>query len=992
MEPRKTLLGRLGAFEPPTMESLLCSVSIIGVPLFIALFSVLMLLVGTDHQHDTGGTRLSFSVQAEPDDSLNAFRALPANQSDPPLTLYDTRRAETPLWLQFTFAGAANGEGDAHLIEFPSRHSRSLSCWTATGNFLGSVDRTGGKGALHPVKSGFVLNGANIEGGTRIQCLGRFAGPAKVSLLQWTQAGMESSVQSFHRESGLLDGGLIVLCLFIVVSAIVSRESIYVLFAAWLFMNLRMAALSTGWDTQWLSHTVPIDWLLPMRKLTMATYYFLTIALFSRLFRGDINRIGGSTLLAIIQWSCLPMLLLALVAAYASFLPILWGATAFAIVVMSFLLFRLLFVARSSSLFWYGGSIAIALFASGYEVVAAALGFADLIGKVNSVTAALASALMAALAIAEQVHHERLERLKAQSELRHTYEAAPVGLFTLDEKGNFHRCNPALRDMLGIKEACSEIRHWTDYFDDATWEHFQRVAAEEGELDLSGRSDGTVANKTFHIKAAFAGGRIEGSLQDITERTLAHQRLRYLAEYDPLTNALNRRGIEKTLNEAVQGLVNGRALAIAYIDLDRFKLINDLYGHTTGDEVLRIISQRIVSHLGAHQKLGRVGGDEFVIVFPGTTIRQATDVCRRVIASIEDEPCQIEDKAFQVRCSIGLVDVANESIAQDAISIADRACRAAKESSDSLVVYDRDATAFKERADELNMVARFGVSRVPDGLFLEMQPIMSLARPYDSHNFEVLLRLREPDGTITPAGRIIGAAESNGRIALIDRWVLGTLLQWLAEHRARLAKTRFICLNLSGASLNDERFIQDAFSMLAEAGSVVDLLCFEITESVALNDLGNTNRFIDKVRGLGAKVALDDFGAGYTSFSYLRELSADAVKIDGAFVHDVTAHPANLAIVEAIAELSRNLGMKTIAEWAEDVATVEALTEVGVDYVQGFAIARPLAPERILAAQSSAELIEDQQVARFVTERILHASDLVRWQPTAGSRHWYRPH
>ncbi|MBK7814414.1 MAG: EAL domain-containing protein [Rhodocyclaceae bacterium] len=842
------------------------------------------------------------------------------------------------------------------------------------------------------MKSGFVMDSANIQPGTDVQCLGSFVGPAKVTLRQWTHTGLEESIQDYHRESGLLDGGLIILCLFIPGERLVSREPIYVLFAPGCSLNLRMAALSMGWDTQWLSYPVPIEWLSPMRQITMTAYYVLTIALFSRLFRNELNRIGGSTLLVIVQWTCLPLLLLSLVASYQSFLPILWGATAFGIGIISFMLFRLVFVARSSTVFWYGGSIAVTLFASGYEVAAAALGLAKHIGTINSVTAAMASALMAALAIAEHVHHERLERIKAQSELRHTYEAAPVGLFTLDEKGNFHRCNPALRDMLGIKEACSEIRHWTDYFDDATWEHFQRVAAEEGELDLSGRSDGTAANKIFHIKAAFAGGRIEGSLQDITERTLAHQRLRYLAEYDPLTNALNRRGIEKTLNEAVQGLVNGRALAIAYIDLDRFKLINDLYGHTTGDEVLRSISQRIDSHLGTHQKLGRVGGDEFVIVFPGTTIRQATDVCRGVIASIEDEPCQIEDKAFQVKCSIGLVDVASESIAQDAISIADRACRAAKGSTDSLVVYERDAAAFKERADELNMVSRFGVSRVPDGLFLEMQPIMSLARPYDSHNFEVLLRLREPDGTTTPAGRIIGAAESNGRIALIDRWVLGTLLQWLAEHRARLAKTRFICLNLSGASLNDERFIQDAFSMLAEAGNIVDLLCFEITESVALNDLGNTNRFIDKVRGLGAKVALDDFGAGYTSFSYLRELSADAVKIDGAFVRDVVAHPANLAIVEAIAELSRNLGMKTIAEWAEDVATVEALTEVGVDYVQGFAVARPLAPERILAAQSSAELIEDPQVARFVTESILHASDLVSWQPTAGSRHWHRPH
>jgi EAL domain-containing protein (putative c-di-GMP-specific phosphodiesterase class I) len=264
------------------------------------------------------------------------------------------------------------------------------------------------------------------------------------------------------------------------------------------------------------------------------------------------------------------------------------------------------------------------------------------------------------------------------------------------------------------------------------------------------------------------------------------------------------------------------------------------------------------------------------------------------------------------------------------------------------------------------LIGRFGVGRVPDGLFLDMQPIMSLTAPYDSLDFEVLLRLREADNSITPAGKVISAAENNGRISLIDRWVLSNILQWLAENRDRLKKTRFVCVNLSGGSLNDEKFIRDAFAMIAEAGSIASLLCFEITESVALHDLGNTNRFIDTVRGYGAKVALDDFGAGYTSFSYLKELAAEAVKIDGAFVRDVNSHPANLAIVEAIAELSHNLGMKTVAEWAEDAATVAVLAEVGVDYVQGYAVARPMAPERILAADSCGALIEDPQVARLI--------------------------
>jgi EAL domain-containing protein (putative c-di-GMP-specific phosphodiesterase class I) len=177
-------------------------------------------------------------------------------------------------------------------------------------------------------------------------------------------------------------------------------------------------------------------------------------------------------------------------------------------------------------------------------------------------------------------------------------------------------------------------------------------------------------------------------------------------------------------------------------------------------------------------------------------------------------------------------------------------------------------------------------------------------------------------------------------------------------------------MNLSGASINDERFVREAFALLAGHPRAARLLCVEITESVALHDLANTRRFIDRLRGLGARVALDDFGAGYTSFSYLKDLPADALKIDGQFVRDLHAHPANLAIIEAIAELARNLGMQTIAEWAEDLATLEALHQTGIDYVQGYVVARPQPPERILAAASAAAFIEDARVARFVGETL----------------------
>ena len=173
-------------------------------------------------------------------------------------------------------------------------------------------------------------------------------------------------------------------------------------------------------------------------------------------------------------------------------------------------------------------------------------------------------------------------------------------------------------------------------------------------------------------------------------------------------------------------------------------------------------------------------------------------------------------------------------------------------------------------------------------------------------------------------------------------------------------------MNLSGASLNDEQFLQDVYATLEQNLPLVSKLCLEITESVALHDVGNTRRFVDKVRGYGAKVALDDFGAGYTSFSYLKEFTADLLKIDGNFIVNMNQHPANVAIVEAIVNLAKNLGMKVIAEWAEDQATVQTLVEIGVDYVQGFVVARPQHPDHMLTAPSSASFIKGETLAEFV--------------------------
>ena len=471
------------------------------------------------------------------------------------------------------------------------------------------------------------------------------------------------------------------------------------------------------------------------------------------------------------------------------------------------------------------------------------------------------------------------------------------------------------------------------------------------------------------VHATRSGDVVEGSLQDVTERKTANDRLRFLADHDPLTGILNRRGIEMNFARLARRRTP-RPAALAYLDLDRFKLINDLYGHPAGDEVLRQLCERVKSHLAEAESFARVGGDEFVILFHDAPIVRARAICAALVQAIEDLPFRIGDKAFQVKGSIGLIELDREISFRDAVATADRACREAKTGHQGHVVaYEQSSELFRERIEELRLIERIGQGLEDDGLFLEMQPIMSLDRPFDSLNFEVLLRMRDRDNNVIPPGKIISAADNNGRMAIIDRWVLEKTLIWIEQNRSRFTATHFICVNLSGSSLNDERFVEDAFAMLSSHPLAASLLCLEVTESVALHDLQNTGRFIDRAKSLGAKIALDDFGAGYSSFSYLRDLPADALKIDGAFIKGASSHPANVAILQAIIELTHNLGMKSIAEWVEDLETMELLAELGADYVQGFAIAKSQPGERLVQAKSSAEFIEDLAIRRFVQER-----------------------
>ncbi|MGZ9031887.1 MAG: EAL domain-containing protein [Burkholderiaceae bacterium] len=977
---RRTLSFLQGQLEGGLAARALQAFAIGAVPMVMAALTLVSFAFWPDRYAADSPMDVSLRV-IEAQHGETPDRLLAQITHAPAAAFVDTRLSTRPFWMLVDLKGA-NERGTT--VAFPSRHARTVACWDVLdlNAPLARADRGQSDGVMRTVKSGFAIEFAEGHAPSALLCEGLYEGPARIRAERWDSAQFATSAAAFHRQSGLLEGGTLVLAAFVFLVALVNREWIYVLFAGWLVANFQLAAISAGFDWTWLGQAVPESFILPMRKAGIAFYCLLTIGLFSRLFSTDLKELPERWMLVPVQWSGIALLIAAFVAPFAIFLPIMWASVALGVLVISFLLFRLLRTARSPVAMWYGASLALTLVSGLYEVLAAAFGVKVLIGAVNSVTAALASSLLAALAIAAQFRAEREKRvaaeaesLRASSKLESTYQAIPIGLFTADESGALLQTNPAFRALASLPEDAWRPS-WSEIFPDHDWKSVLGVAAESPrELEVHrGAPNGEA--RWYVVHATRAGDVIEGSLQDVTERKTASDRLRFLADHDPLTGILNRRGIEMAFTK-LRRRRNGRPAALAYLDLDRFKLINDLYGHPAGDEVLRQLCSRVRSHLADAESFARVGGDEFVILFHDAAILRAKAICTALVEAIEDSPFNIGEKAFQVKGSIGLIELDREIPFRDAVATADRACREAKAGRGRVVAYERDTELFQERIDELRLIERIGQGVDDDGLFLEMQPIMSLDRPLDSLNFEVLLRMRDKDNRIIPPGKIIKAADNNGRMAVIDRWVLERTLTWIEEHRERFTATHFICVNLSGSSLNDERFIEDAFAMLSSHPKASSLLCLEVTESVALHDLQNTGRFIDRAKSLGAKIALDDFGAGYSSFSYLRDLPADALKIDGAFVKGVSSHPANVAILQAIIELTHNLGMKSIAEWVEDLETLELLAELGADYAQGFAIARSQPAERLLEATSSAEFIADESIRAFV-----HGRKSIRKPPT----------
>lgn len=449
--------------------------------------------------------------------------------------------------------------------------------------------------------------------------------------------------------------------------------------------------------------------------------------------------------------------------------------------------------------------------------------------------------------------------------------------------------------------------------------------------------------------AATCGGLLARA-RDLAERELSERRLREVEEalahyvvHDSLTGLVNRREFERQLGETVMSARRGRTHTLAYIDLDQFKLINDTHGHVAGDVVLREVTSRLRLHVRGSDTLARLGGDEFGVILWDCTAADAAVIAARWTEEVAAGSSEWNGSRLRASMSVGLVELNGRTGgATEVLSYADRACLAAKEAGGSRVCNYRDDDSYlAEQGAQMRWATRLKEGLANDQFVLFAQEIVaSHGRSGPRKHFEVLVRYRGDDGRLVAPGFFLPAAERYGIVPQLDRWVMAHTLAWLAALDRRGERVSTCAVNVSGRTL-DARFADWLIAQLELHGVEPSMLCLELTETAAVEELPRAGASLDRLRACGVRVALDDFGSGLSSFSYLKRLPVDIVKIDGQFIKGLGKSEVDRTIVRSVAEIARSMGKVTVAEWVEDEATLALVRELGVDFVQGYLIGKP---------------------------------------------------
>jgi diguanylate cyclase (GGDEF)-like protein/PAS domain S-box-containing protein len=571
----------------------------------------------------------------------------------------------------------------------------------------------------------------------------------------------------------------------------------------------------------------------------------------------------------------------------------------------------------------------------------------------------------ALLTVARDITHRKsletsLGRGKLQARI--TLESIGEGVITTDRNGAIDYMNEAAEQLVGCTRSVGlgkrllDLISLVDEIDRSSLgDPVAKCLSERRRVNLGRRAFllSKQAEREFSTELTASpirgpDGQVAGCVvifHDVSELRGLAREMSYQASHDALTGLVNRAEFERRLETALDAARGeGVGHVVCYLDLDRFKLVNDTGGHIAGDNLLREIGALLKQRVRDSDTVARVGGDEFAMLLAGCPLDKARQIAEDVVQSVAGHQFAWQDRVFDVGVSIGLVEVSKDSgSAETVLSAADSACYVAKQQGRGRIhVYStRDEIMARERG-EIQWLQRLQRALKENGFELYVQPIVAMGgRNRSGPAAEILLRMRDESGGAILPVHFLASAERYQLMSHIDRWVVQTTLSAIAGGAPHLPAGRTCNINLSAQTLGDDDFLEFVVDVLDHTGVSPDRICFEVRESAVVNQLDQAQRFINVLHGIGCRFALDNFGSGIGSFANLKNLSLDYLKIDGTYTRNLETDGVNREMVAAMVKLARTLDFQVVAEQVEDQTAFEALRDLGVDFVQGYAVEKP---------------------------------------------------